>query len=58
MESMILGLLKHSRTHSTERGSAGSTALITLVVEVDPALPRSVLCALRDSFHQVAEGNQ
>jgi hypothetical protein len=30
--------------HSTERGSAGSTATITLADEVDPALPRSVLC--------------
>jgi hypothetical protein len=30
--------------HRTERGSAGSRLPITLDIEFDPALPRSVLC--------------
>ena len=30
--------------HSTERGSAGSTSSTVVIIEVDPALPRSVLC--------------
>jgi hypothetical protein len=32
--------------HSSERGSAGSTVLSGVTVEIDPALPRSVLCLL------------
>jgi len=32
--------------HSTERGSAGSTESPVVMIESDPALPRSVLCLL------------
>src|SRR5690348_7047699 len=35
--------------HRTERGSAGSTSIATTGRLVDPALPRSVLCAGRRS---------
>ncbi|HKG59779.1 MAG TPA: hypothetical protein VKB05_08380 [Pyrinomonadaceae bacterium] len=32
--------------HRTERGSAGSTPISSPYVEVEPALPRSVLCVV------------
>jgi hypothetical protein len=35
---------RHRGMHRTERGSAGSNSTKNVLVNVDPALPRSVLC--------------
>ena len=37
-------ILENGRMHRTERGSAGSNSPMSHAFEVDPALPRSVLC--------------
>jgi hypothetical protein len=34
------------QVHRTERGSAGSNVTKSMLIEFDPALPRSVLCWL------------
>jgi len=42
--------------HRTERGSAGSNVIEVVIGEVDPALPRSVLCVPREKALRDAEG--